>query len=157
MDKYYVTFYAYAPEFQLFGDKTPGHVMIAFGKEDHTTGSSISDGIWGFYPKENYVVQSILDQYFPVFNTGLIKSDHNNWLNRNLIEARLSIEVSRKKYEKALGVIAKWKSNQDYYLLSHSCIHFAQEIAEAIDLSLPSNISYVFPSGFLQELVELNN
>jgi len=150
--KYYVTFYAYAAEY-LEG-LTPGHVIIAFGIEDDFQKMSISEGAWGFYPIMNNKIKKGLQ--LAEEKTGVVNSDEKTLLKNNIIEARLSTKVTEEEYKTAYALINQWNLNQNYHLLNSNCVHFANEIAMAINLKVPDNVNAMFPEIFLQELVSLN-
>ncbi len=152
-NKYFVTFYAYAAGIQ--DGVTPGHVIIAFGYEDFENSKSVSDGAWGFYPKGT--VTKIANLFFDGdVQTGIVKSDVSKWLQKDLIEARVSKVVSQEKYSKALAIIDQWKSNEDYHILRHSCVHFGAAIAKAIDMNVPDDVDLTFPETFLNNLASQN-
>jgi len=155
-NKYYVTFYAYAAD--LFGDKTPGHFMVALGYEDAEKQMSVSDGIYGFYPTEESMVADFMLQYFDKKEgiEGVLKNDTQAWLQKDLIVPRLSKEIAKDQYESVKEIISEWQSNQTYHIKNHNCVHFGKAIAEAADLKIPTEVDDTFPSDFLENLVELN-
>lgn len=150
--KYYVTFYAYSAE--LIDDQTPGHVIIAFGKEDSNKNMSISDGAWGFYPNMSSKVANLF--YDGEVKTGLVKSDINKIFTKQLVEVRISKEVSATEYKNAYALITQWDNNEDYHLLNHNCVHFAQTIAKAINMKVSNNVDSTSPETFMEDLVKQN-
>ena len=150
--KYYVTFYAYAAE--LIEGLTPGHVIIAFGKEDDFQMISISEGAWGFYPIMNNKIKKKL--LLSEEKTGVVNSDDKTLLRNNIIEARFSKQVSAQEYNSAYSLITKWNLNRNYHILNSNCVHFAHEIAKLVNLKVPINVDSMLPENFLIKLVNLN-
>ena len=151
--QYYVAFFAYAPS---IAGATPGHFMIAFGKEDAELRQSIDEGVFGFYPQSSEAIAQKIISPNTEFVPGIIKSDRQKLLERELIEARLSVWVSQAAYERAKAIKDEWESNTSYHLRNHNCVHFGHAIAKAIGLKLPKEVDATFPSTYLEQLVELN-
>ena len=155
-NKYYLTFYAY--DVNLFGDITPGHFMIALGYEDMTNQRSVSDGIYGFYPVDG-MLPELAKQFFGSNKNveSLVKNDLDSWLKKDLIEARMTKQVTKSQYEKVKEIIADWRANKKYHIKNNNCVHFGKAIAESIGLTVPNNVDTTLPSTFLEDLVRSNN
>jgi len=130
-----------------------GHMFVLFGRHDVAAGMSISDGVWGFYPKseDDYgietvpgaILNEIVDKDgIPPGSTGCL------------------VIVSSDEYAKAKAVRDQWVAKTPDFRLwggnRNNCIDFVAAVAATIKLKIPVRSSTQKPNRFVAELQRLN-
>lgn len=140
MNKYQINFHAYE---KSLADASPGHVYIEF--VEVLNDSPIFSNKIGFYPKD----QISREEAIRGNTEGVIKSDDSTYSNLNYLN-----EVSFTQFSAAKSVAQGWQGqSRNYKLLHNDCITFAEEIARAIGLSIPSRSRVILtPGNFVEQL-----
>lgn len=73
------------------------------------------------------------------------------------ISQELTILVNRDVFDSAISVEAKYKDKGKYHLGFDDCTTFVMKVAGSIpDLKLPSRLTHIYPSSYIQALYESN-
>jgi hypothetical protein len=128
--------------------KSPGHLFVEYIKI--VNGQSISQGIWGFYPKGIYT-------YDDFKNGVVVEGQFQTDLDTPQDESYL-LNLDKRRYDIAWRVRTDWtSSSRPYQAGVYDCISFVFEVAKEIGLSTPNRPSKgTFPDDMLVLLKQAN-
>lgn len=174
-EKHFITFWA-KNDFTT-GRKSPGHAFISLAHEDNEKQMTVSDGAWGFYPKETGITKENIYNLGEV--SGKIVDEIKNATPR---DKGFTLLVSDEEYQKILEIKKQW-NQKNYQMTVNDCISFVEEVARAIkglrvparkrifnklemkpvdlglfEVPIKPDIDKIgfFPRIFLDELIKLN-
>lgn len=128
------------------GGSATGHSFVTWAQEEPHRRQSIIVGSHGFYPANgNGAFGSV---------PGTIRNESLN-PNSSLITDRLIVRVNRAVFLRSQSAILRWKTS-DYNLYSRNCINFVMDVATECGLSVPSKGGSLFPSSYIQKLIQSN-